>query len=162
MVMSPEKCNAEHWDTMCFTVFTVSSGGKPCLPSTHILLAYEVAAKQITKHENEIDTNSVLRWCLSAPWPLTSACWLHGDAATSCWLYRPVSPSRLSPRGTDWARLQPERQDPVHGRRFFYPHVLLTVTYPKAYWCYSSVDVRWSATWFLDMTLKSVSYQKTQ
>lgn len=31
--MSPEKVRAEHWDTMCFTVVTVSSGGRPCLPA---------------------------------------------------------------------------------------------------------------------------------
>ncbi len=37
MVMSPKKCRAEHWDTMCFTVFTVSSGARPCLPTTHKL-----------------------------------------------------------------------------------------------------------------------------
>ncbi|KAG7224252.1 hypothetical protein INR49_000495 [Caranx melampygus] len=36
MVMSPEKCRAEHWDMMCFTVFTVSSGGRPCLPAANM------------------------------------------------------------------------------------------------------------------------------
>lgn len=114
MVMSPEKCSAEHWDKMCLTVFTVSSGGRPCLPGTNVLLTLSAQLtlfmhNVVTKWE--IHTNSVLRWCWSAPWPLISARWLLWGAATSCWLCRPASQSRWSPRGRDWAHLETDKRD---------------------------------------------------
>lgn len=119
MVMSPEKCRAEHWDTMCLTVFTVSSGGRPCLPTTHIHILWTTDFDHtacvwdgLTKR---INTNSALHWCLSATWPLTSACWILWVAAMSCWPYLPASLNPRSPRGTGLAHLRTERQDSVRG-----------------------------------------------
>lgn len=154
MVMSPENCRAEHWDTMCFTVFTVSSGGRPCLPTTNI---HHTIGKQLmlfTQHvfvpsQNkdrksvEVDTDSVLHWCWSATWPLASVCWLLWCAAMSCWPCQPVSQSPQSPRGTGLAHLGTRRQDSAHD---FLPLKCYwnkrVDTHPKVCWHYSSGDGR--------------------
>lgn len=59
------------------------------------------------------DTDSVLHWCWSAPWPLTSVCRRLGGVARSCWPCRPVSWSPPSPPGTGWAHLRRAAQQPA-------------------------------------------------
>lgn len=63
------------------------------------------------KKSNEVNTNSALHWCWSAPWPLTSVCWLPWSAAMSCSPCQPVSLSQPSPQGTGLAHLRAGRQD---------------------------------------------------
>lgn len=171
MVMSPRNCRAEQWDLMCLTVSTVSSGGRPCLPATHTHTT-QAAVSGCCLHQEEEkgeelqhnDTDSVLHWCWSGPWPLTFECWSLWSVARSCWPCRPVSWSPPSPPGTGWEHLRRPAQEPApwwshvtfkiqeitHTHNLFsyffyvwmiyYYYFRVAITYPKVCWHYSSED----------------------
>ena len=138
------------WEAM----FTCNPRHTYCVRSTDSVRAVHVC--------DQINTNSVLHWCWSATWPLTSGCWLPWPSATSCWPYQPVWQSPPSPRETGLAQLGKERRDSAPSCCFFLQTSSFrkragepTHTYPKVCWHYSSVDGRWNATWFLDRILES-------
>lgn len=94
--------------------------GRAYLPQTHTATqaAGQSMAAAATRgggggRRKNNDTDSVLHWCWSAPWPLTSARWRLGAVAKSCWPCRPVSWSPPSPPGTGWARLRRAAQRPA-------------------------------------------------
>lgn len=72
----------------------------------HTTCVFDHLTKTKAKYRNVMNTDSVLRWCWSAPWPLTSVCCPLGYAAMSCWLCQPALQNPLFPQGTGLAHLR--------------------------------------------------------